>query len=379
MSPAPRTSPIRVLHLRDTRRVCGPGKTICETARLNGDADVEYEVAAFGRAEGNDFLARASAFCPTFSLPESRTLLPSAAVRLARRLRAGELDLLHAHDLKSDFVSLLAARFGGAPCVTTVHGYIAITGKSRLYREMDRALLRGMDRVIVVSEAMRKDLAARGIRPGRLRVVRNCIALDAYPFGSRGAEAKAPWGIPPESPVVGHVGRLSAEKGQARLLRAFPRILESVPSARLVFAGDGPDAGRLRELARALGVEAEARFLGYRPDIREVFRGLDVLALSSDTEGLPNVVLEAMALGVPVVATAVGGTPEAVEHGVTGLLVDRGDERAIADAVIASLVEREAVSRRVRAARAFVEREFGMESLIRATHEMYRDLARTRA
>lgn len=374
MSSRKGTKTIRVLHLRDTHRICGPGKTICETVRLNPDEDVDYQVGAFGPAEGNAFLERASAYCTTFSLPEARAQTPRAVLALARRLRQERIAILHAHDFKSDFLGVLAGRLAGVPVVTTVHGYIALTGKSRLYRRVDLMLLRAMNRVIVVSEAMRRDLGSRGIASSRLRVVRNCIALENYPFGRPSRSVRSTERFADDALVVGHVGRLSPEKGQARLLRVFPGVLEAVPSARLVFVGDGPDMKPLRDLARSLGVEGASSFLGYRDDVPEVFANLDLLVLSSDTEGLPNVVLEAMATGVPVVATAVGGTPEVVEHGVTGLLVPRDDEAALAAAIIESLTARDAAAERARRARAFVEGEFAMEVLIRRTHDLYREL-----
>jgi glycosyltransferase involved in cell wall biosynthesis len=377
-SPKPRAA-IRVLHLRDTRRVCGPGKTVCETVRLNSDPEVAYQVAAFGEREGNAFLDRASSLCPAFALPESRALLPRTAAVLARRIRAEGIRLVHAHDFKTDLVAAIAARLARVPVITTVHGYIAITGKSRLYRRLDLLLLQTMDRVIVVSDAMRRDLGARGISPSRLRVVRNCIAIDAYAFGRRSRTVRSAEGLAEDDLVVGHVGRLSAEKGQVLLLRAFPRVLEALPSARLVFAGEGPDRASLEDLARSSGLTGTVRFLGYRPDVQEVFANLDLLVLSSDTEGLPNVVLEAMAMGVPVVATAVGGTPEVVEDRVTGLLVPPGDEAALAAAIVESLLARGPAAERARRARAFVEREFAMEGLIRRTHDLYRELLAERA
>jgi glycosyltransferase involved in cell wall biosynthesis len=268
----------------------------------------------------------------------------------------------------------MAGRLARVPVVTTVHGYIAVTGKSQLYRQIDLQLLRAMDRVIVVSESMRRDLGERGVANGRLQVVRNGIAIDNYPFARRSRTLRAESGFDDDALVIGHVGRLSPEKGQARLLRVLPRVREKVPRARLVIVGDGPEMESLRTLARTLGVEEVTRFCGYRSDVPEVFANLDLLVLSSDTEGLPNVVLEAMATGVPVVATAVGGTPEVVEHGVTGLLVPAGDEAALAAAIVEAFARPGAAADRARRARAFVESQCSMEALIRATHELYRTL-----
>jgi glycosyltransferase involved in cell wall biosynthesis len=369
-----RERPLRVLHLRDTYRVCGPGKTIFETIRLNPDRNVEYEVAAFGPLNKNQLLQKACDLCPVLSLPESRLLLPVTALRLARRVRTKGISLLHAHDFKTDLLGLLTRAVSSVPVVTTIHGYIAITGKGKLYRAADRWLLKKMDRVIGVSEAMVPDLRKTGLPPSRIVIVRNCIALDSYPFRSHARPLRTLRGFEEGDFVVGHVGRLSREKGQQRLLTVFPAVRREIPRAKLVFAGDGPDEKPLRDLACSLGLEDCVHFAGYRGDVREIYDNLDLLVLSSDTEGLPNVVLEAMALGVPVVATAVGGTPEIVDHGVTGLLVPPSDEDALARAIIDTSTNAASAARRAAQARVVIEREFGMEALILRTHDLYREL-----
>ena len=368
-------APLRVLHLRDTERLCGPGKTIRETVRLNPDADVAYVVSAFESASGNPFLGQFEGLCPVWSLPGARARLPLTAMSLARKARRAGFSIFHAHDFKTDVLALLAGFFARIPVVTTVHGYISNTRKSGFYGALDRRMLRAMDRVVAVSEAMRGGFQGSGLSSEKIRLIRNCIDLSTYPFGYRSNVLRGSGEIGRDAIVIGHVGRLSPEKGQRRLLEVFPKILERVPAAILVFAGDGPDLERLRSMAAASEHRGRVRFLGYRSDVRDVFADLDLLVLSSDTEGLPNVVLEAMALGVPVVASAVGGTPELVRDGVTGILVPPADATKLAEAVIRALEDRGAASERAVRARAMVEREFDMTVLIRRTHEMYRELA----
>jgi glycosyltransferase involved in cell wall biosynthesis len=172
--------------------------------------------------------------------------------------------------------------------------------------------------------------------------------------------------------VVGCIGRLSAEKGQRLLIEVFPEVLRAVPSARLLLAGDGPDLPRLRDRAETLALGDAVRFLGHRQDILDVYGSLDLLVLCSDTEGLPNVVLEAMALGVPVVATAVGGTPELVIDGRTGWLVPPAEPVPLGRAIVEALRRREEAAERAAAARRHVEADFDMMGLIRRTHDLYR-------
>ncbi|HEX4824868.1 MAG TPA: glycosyltransferase family 4 protein [Candidatus Polarisedimenticolaceae bacterium] len=376
---APSESVIHVLHLRDTVRICGPGKTILETIRNNRDPDIRYSVGAFGSFDGNLFLQEASNLCETFRLPGNRTLMPLAALELARWIHRHGVSIVHAHDFKTDAVTILASALSHTVPITTVHGFIVLGPKSRIYAKAHLSLLRRMKRVFVVSDATRQFLLRQSIDDRNIDIVRNSIVLDAYPFGYRSEALKAGSGLQASDLVIGCIGRLSEEKGQRVLLEAFPKVLERVPAARLAFAGDGPDERYLRDRVTALGLEPVVHFLGHRNEIREVFGGLDLLVLSSFTEGLPNVVLEAMALGVPVVATAVGGTPELVRNGETGWLVPSGDAEALATAISDALRRRGDAKDRAMAARRHVEAKFDMSMLIHRTHAIYRDMLASRA
>lgn len=367
--------PLRILHLRDTERLCGPGKTIRETIRLNSDPSVTYIVAAFEYTLENAFLRQLEGLCPIWRLPGARWRFPLTAVQLARRARHESITLFHAHDVKTNVLALLAGQLAQIPVVTTVHGYISIDRKSSLYTIADRALLRSMDSVVAVSAAMQDRFQRTGLPSAKVRLIRNCIDSSSYRFNYRSKVLRGLDQIGSDDIIIGHVGRLSPEKGQRRLLAAFPRILQRVPAALLVFAGDGPDLEPLRVAAAAPENRGRVRFLGYRSDVRDVFADLDLLVLSSDTEGMPNVVLEAMALGVPVVATAVGGTPELVRDGVTGILVPAADTAALAEGILRALQDRRSAMERAIGARSMVEQDFDMANLIRQTHEMYYQIA----
>ncbi len=156
------------------------------------------------------------------------------------------------------------------------------------------------------------------------------------------------------------------------LVEAFSRLAGEFPSSRLVLAGDGPEVGRARQTASARRLGDRVVFLGYRADVEAVYGALDLFVLNSTTEGLPNAVLEAMAFGVPVVATAVGGTPELVHDRETGLLVPPSDPAALASAIRAVLRDRASAAERARRARALVEAEFDMRQLSHSVNESYR-------
>jgi glycosyltransferase involved in cell wall biosynthesis len=305
--------------------------------------------------------------------------LPLAIRRGVGYAQRHDISILHAHDLKSDLVAWLSGRLAGIPAITTAHGFTGESRKAQMYDALDARLLSRLDLVLVVSAAMRRQFESRGLPPEKLRTVRNGIVLDAWPFGFRSGKIRREREFGADELIVGHVGRLSLEKGQRALVSVFRSILDRVPSARLVLVGEGPDESILREMVSQLGLSGRVFLLGHRPDIKEIFGDLDLLVLSSSTEGLPNVVLEAMATGVPVVATAVGGTSELVLDGQTGLLVPAGDAAALEHAVVEALVNRAAAAQRAIAARAHVEREFDFDRLIEATHGIYRELVAARS
>jgi glycosyltransferase involved in cell wall biosynthesis len=364
---------MRVLHLRDTDFLCGPGKTILETIRRNRDEQVEYEVCGFGSPQSNDYLGQVAEYAPVYGLPDAKRRLPEAARMLSGLVRERGYDIVHPHEFKTRFVCALASRSTEWPAeVTTLHGFIDVGLKGRIYNKIDLRLIRRLKRVLLVSEAMRARVAEWGLPKDRIDLVRNCIVLENYPYGERSQTLRREFDWPEDCFVIGHIGRLSAEKGQQDLIETFHQLAAEQPRLRLVIAGDGPDAQKLAAAVEAGPAADRVQLLGHRNDIRDVFGSLDLLVLNSLTEGLPNVVLEAMALGVSVVATAVGGTPELIEDGETGWLIPAGDPQALQTAIENVLQSTAECERRRRAARRRIENDFNMDSLIETTHSIYR-------
>lgn len=251
---------------------------------------------------------------------------PMLVVRLARWLRQHRVDLVHTHNRMALIYGAPAGRLARAAVVHTKHGNNP-RGGTRLYA--GNAAGRLVDAFVAVSEETAETARRRREVPERrLLVITNGIELGRfYPQPEARVRIRRELGIPDDAWVVGTVGRVAAEKNHALLLRAAAPLLG--PGARLVIAGDGPLLPGLRELAGSLGVTAHAHLLGVRRDVPEVLNALDVFAMSSDTEGLPLVVLEAMATGLPVVSTSVGGIPNVIEEGGTGFLVPAADEAGL--------------------------------------------------
>jgi glycosyltransferase involved in cell wall biosynthesis len=250
---------------------------------------------------------------------------PALVLRLSRWMKANRVDLVHTHNRMALLYGAPSAWLAGAAAVHSKHGYNPGGGAELVAA---RVAARCVDAFVAVSSET-ADVARRRreVDPARLSVVANGIALERFgPDPARGARLREALGATGAF-VVGTVGRAAPEKNQALLIRAMAPLLG--PTTRLVIAGDGPSLPALRELAIALGVAGFVHLLGNRTDVPDVLRALDVFVLSSTTEGLPLVIPEAMATGLPVVATRVGGVPNVIDDGRTGFLVPSEDVEAL--------------------------------------------------
>jgi glycosyltransferase involved in cell wall biosynthesis len=262
--------------------------------------------------------------------------------RWLRRFRGllGErrVSLIHAHEFGANTWGTMAGRLARRPVIATVHGrsYYADSLRRRLaYRVVSRAAV-----MVAVSEDVKRFVvASTGVSPRRIRVIRNGIGLPAVVSSEARAQVRAELGILDGDQVVTVVGNLYPVKGHRYLIDAAPRILARCPATVFLFAGRGDCEVELREQARRLGIEARVRFLGLRTDVPALLAIGDVFVQPSLSEGLSIAMLEAMAAARPVVTTRVGGNPELVVGGETGLLVEPADATALATAVIRVLTD----------------------------------------
>jgi glycosyltransferase involved in cell wall biosynthesis len=255
----------------------------------------------------------------------------AAVHEVTGHLRRSRADVLCCHGYKPDILGLLAARRAGIPVVAVSRGWTSATVKVRLNEALDRLCLRHMDRVVCVSEGQAVKVRRAGVPAARVVVIRNAIRAERFDHTDPADRGRLIELFPtPPGRVVGAAGRLSPEKGFGVFIRAAGSIARADPDVGFVLFGDGP----LRaDLTRQIATEGlEGRFLipGFRDDLDRLIPHLDLFVLPSFTEGLPNVVLEAFAAGVPAVATAVGGTPEVIQDGVSGYLVPPGNPDALA-------------------------------------------------
>ena len=247
-------------------------------------------------------------------------------LRLTRLLRANRVDVLHTHGYKANAYGLLAGRLAGCKLIATCHNWTDRTRALRRYRSLDARLLRRFDGVVAVSDTVAATLAASGFPSPRIRVVHNGIETAVYGGAQRTSSSARP--------VVGTLARLSPEKGVDILIRALPAIRRHRPDVRCVVAGEGPERDGLQKLANDLGVAECVHLVGFQGDVPGFLAGCTLVVQPSRIEGLPVAVLQAMAAGKPIVATAVGEVPALLGHGTGGLLVDAGDAEALAASVV---------------------------------------------
>lgn len=293
---------------------------------------------------------------------------PALVLRLARWLGANRVDLIHTHNRMALMYGAPAGRLARIAVVHTKHGRNPGTAMQLVAA---RLAARFVDAFVAVSHETA--LFARGRREvadSRLSVIPNGIELGRFHRDPSARDrVRAELGIAPEAWVVGTVGRLSPEKNQALLVRAVAPLLDD--RHRLLVAGDGPMRGSLAGLASSLGTSAFVHLLGDRRDVPEILNALDAFVLSSDSEGLPLVIPEAMATGLPVVATRVGGVPDVLEDGRTGFLVPSGDEAGLRDRLVRLRDDRALGLAIGAAARAAAQARFSSERMLREYLELY--------
>jgi glycosyltransferase involved in cell wall biosynthesis len=343
--------PIRVLVLLDDTIVSGkvkPVLTLANYAREHQESrpPLQISMLTFVRGESDPaFVAELRRDGLSFDVVRERRRFDFAVFQQLRAIIARRRpDVLWTHGAKTHFLVRAGGLHRNTAWVASHHGYTATSLTWRLYDQLDRWSLRGADSVIAACEAFAVDLNLRlGIARGRLSVHRSPIAFgSSLAVRAKKASIRAELGLPEGARIVLSVGRLSKEKAQADLIGAMLEVKRrcDFPVA-LVIVGDGPEERRLEQVSTRLGISDRVHLVGYKDDVSPYYEAADVFALSSYSEGSPNVLLEAMDAGVPIVATAVGGVSEMIRHGEQGWLVRSGDVEGLARGIVALLANPE--------------------------------------
>ena len=265
------------------------------------------------------------------ALTSNTPQLFSAMGELRQKLRGHRVDLLCCHGYKADLLGRPTARQLGIPVISVSRGWTGASWRVRLYERMDRFSLRWMDRIVCVSEGQAEKVRRAGTPDRLVRVIRNAIFTDRFGDPDEPGRAFLQSFFPkPRSHLIGAAGRLSPEKGYCHLVDAAALVVRAHPEAGFLLVGDGPLHDSLARQIAKLSLQDNFVLAGFSADLDRWLPNFDAFVLPSYTEGLPNVVLEAFAARVPVVATAVGGTPEVIEDGQNGYLVPAGDAAPLA-------------------------------------------------
>ncbi len=294
---------------------------------------------------------------------------------IAERLREWRADVVCTSGYKPDILGWRAARKVGIPVVVVSHGWTGATWKVRMYERIDRWVHGRADAVVSVSEAQAAKVRSAGVSPERMTTIVNAVADDA--FAARDPlyrERLRSLFVGPPRWIIGAAGRLSPEKGFDQLVAAAARLSKSHPDAGIVIFGEGPMRASLEAQIASLGLKDKVVLAGFRGDVGKYLPHLDVGVLPSHTEGLPVILLEMLAAGCPVVATAVGGIPEVIDDNATGWLVPAGDPAALAARIGRSL---DVDGGRVRVAavgRTIVRQRFGVQRQCEAYRRLFAQL-----
>lgn len=287
-----------------------------------------------------------------------------------------KIQVLHTHGYRSDIIGYLATRKMNIPIVTTAHGWTPINNKLRLYEWLDRRFLRYFDRIICVSDKIQNDLLDNGIPPDKLIRLNNAVDVSQYSRISSNGKSHFcdTWKIPPDSFLIGTVSRLTPEKGHKYLVEAFAKIIPQFPQVRLVLVGDGPEQGKLERQTRENGISDKVIFCGFQQAIEQYYSAFDLVVLPSIMEGMPISLLEAIAYGKPIIATAVGGIPDLIIDQHSGLLVPPQNIDALSQSLLWAMQHSEAMQIMQQRARQLVSEKYGIANWIKKMERIYLNL-----
>lgn len=329
-------SRVTVLDLRDSPWVDGPGRTILDCASSLRDHGYRLVIGTFsgGEQKTNAYAEEATRRGLEVRTINERGPFDHRVVgQIIKLIDDVNADIVHTHDFRSNVFGLLAARIRRKPVVSTVHGWIANDAKGKFYVAADKAILRFFDRVITVSERTKGLVEKARVLHRKITVIPNALTLERY-VPNRFANAfRREIGANRDTVLIANIGRLSPEKGQLEFLQAARELACRCENVKFILIGIGPDRDSLERFVAENGLSDTVIFAGFRQDMINVYNGLDLVVQSSYTEGMPNVVLEALLMEVPVIATDVGGTAEIIEHERTGVLIRPGVVEDVVDQI----------------------------------------------
>jgi glycosyltransferase involved in cell wall biosynthesis len=381
-------STIRVLSLVEAATINAVAKNVLEFSRSARELNkrnfnfpqIDELIVTFDRRDTNDkapnefVIAARELGLEVQLIPERRRFDVNVIPALRRIVAETKPDLIVTHSVKSHFILWRSRLWRTVPWIAFHHGYTTTDRKMRVYNRLDRWSLPKADQLMTVCKAFARTLAdATGAPVAKIVVQHNSIRLRPPASAEAVRDLRARLRIADEERIVLSIGRLSREKAHSDLISAFKLLRDTHPETKckLVIVGDGPERARLEAGARSSGVQSDVIFTGQQSDVQPFYGVADVFVLPSRSEGSPNVLLEAMVAGVPIVATHVGGVPEIVETNQSALLVPPNHPRELADAITRVLIETDLARRLTSNASAIVATRFSPDEYVRCLLATY--------
>lgn len=370
---------ITVAHIRDSSGIFGAERVILTLAKNLPRPEFRVLLVCLQRpGGGGDKLAqqarRLGIAVKTIAV---RGRFDARAIAELRRiLHENMVEIIHSHDFKSDFYGLLATRGSGIKRVATAHGSTRDSLLKRLYLFFtERVIYHKFDRIIAVSAELQERLHQQGIPAAKISLVSNGLDLDL--LAAETDHTEPPLSIPNGKKVFGLIGRLFPDKGHRFFLQALDDVTREHPEAYGLIVGAGPETENILRHIAKLNLGDRVLFAGARNNMQLVYDTIDVLVIPSLTEGLPYVLLEAMANRIPVIASAVGDIPLLIRHDETGYLVPAGDEKKIAQSMTDLLNFPEKSATMARHAYDCFQQNYAAAPMARTTAHIYCDLLRS--
>lgn len=368
----------RMAHLRVVAGTGGgPEKTILNSPRFirhhGYDAQVVYLCAPDPTIQQSLRTRAEKLECPLTLIEDHGMRDVSVIKKLLRFMRQERIELLQTHDYKSNVLGLILRRFHKMHLVSMLHGWTDTTGRMPLYIAIDKKCLPWYEKLICVSEDLVDECKKLRIPDRKIQLVHNAIDLATYTRTKSKELAKREIGIEGNDPLIGMVCRLSPEKGIIEAIAMVSRLNAQGKRVQLWVAGDGPFRPDIEREIASRGLGEQVRLLGQLSDTRLFYQAMDAFLLNSIREGLPNVVLEAMALEVPVVATRVAGVPSLIRPNQTGWLIEPGDENALDSSVLESL-DPQLGTEKASSARRLIETDFSFDKRMERVAGIYDSL-----
>jgi len=367
---------IKVLHLISSRAFLGAERVICEIARKSDSKNILMTIGILTASEGlirrfTNEIHRKDIDIVRFG--EGSKLSYTCIKEINQYINRNSINIVHSHNYKSDFYAFLAKIIFREKfrLVGSNHTWKLNTFREHGYKWLDSIIMKKFNALVAISSEIKEEMTKMGVNASKIKVITNGIDCIEFEKGSEKIDARKQLEVNECDFIIGCVASLTPEKGHRDLLKAFSTIHLSIPQAKLVFIGEGPERKKIQNYVLTNGLAKKVLIMGSRDDVRDLYKGFDVFCLASYQEGLPMVLLEAMASGVPVIATAVGAIPEVIQNKDNGIIVRPGNTEEMLQAIKIMFSEEELRNLMGEKGMMTVQRKYSSERMLKEYEKLY--------